>query len=81
MFNSSFANRNVNSSHLLGGSCNLLAVGLGGMGEIAFILSAEPVLLHIQDLLGFFNLVACCRSGLCTEPTSAMKCLMAWLRW
>lgn len=63
MFNSSFANRNLNSSHLLGETCNLLAVGLGGMGEIAFILSAEPVLLHIQDLLGFFNLVACSGVG------------------
>lgn len=80
MFNSSFANRNLDSSHLLGESCNLLALGLGGIGEIAFILSAEPVLLHVQDWLGwkgtdffiFFFLVACSRSGLCTEPALAI---------
>lgn len=79
MFNSSFANRNLDSSHLLGESCNLLALGLGGIGEIAFILSAEPVLLHIQDWLGWkgtdffiFFLVACSRSGLCTERALAI---------
>lgn len=93
MFNSSFANRNLDSSHLLGESCNLLALGLGGIGEIAFILSAEPVLLHIQDWLGwkgtdffifFFSSLfqewALHRTSI-SYTSKCLECLMAWIRW